>query len=237
MIAARTRNSPAPAQFPDGTRTVLNRDRDPREVFAEWLTGEGNPYFARNMCNRAWFWLMGRGIIHEPDDIRPDNPPQNPELLRYLEKELVASGYDLRHLYRLILNSATYQLSPVPGDAKAEENFACCAIRPLEAEVLVDALNSITGSTEQYSSAIPEPFSFIPDTQRAVQVADGSISSSFLEMFGRPARDTGLLTERNLQPSAAQRLHLLNSSHIQRRSSKAAWCSSRPRDRESSTKW
>jgi hypothetical protein len=205
------------AQFPDGTRTILNRDRDPREVFADWLTNAGNPYFARNICNRIWFWLMGRGIIHEADDIRSDNPPQNPELLRYLEKELVASGYDLRHLYRLILNSAAYQLSPVPGDGRAEENFACCAIRPLEAEVLIDALNSITGSTEQYSSAIPEPFSFIPETQRAVQVADGSISSPFLEMFGRPARDTALLSERNLQPRAAQRLHLLNSSHIQKK--------------------
>ena len=83
--------------------------------------------------------------------------------------------------------------------------------------MLIDALNSITGSTEHYSSNIPEPFSFIPDTQRAVQVADGSISSPFLEMFGRPARDTGLLTERNQQPSAAQRLHLLNSSHIQKK--------------------
>ncbi len=204
-------------QFPDGTRIVLNREKDPREVFADWLTGAGNPYFTRSICNRVWFWLMGRGIIHEPDDIRPDNPPQNAELLRYLEKELVSSGYDLQHQYRLILNSATYQLSPVPGAAKAEQNFACCAIRPLEAEVLIDALNSITGSTEHYSSNIPEPFSFIPDTQRAVQVADGSISSPFLEMFGRPARDTGLLTERNLQPSAAQRLHLLNSSHIQKK--------------------
>ena len=48
--------------------------------------------------NRIWAWLLGRGIIHEPDDIRDDNPPSNPELLAYLEKELVASGYDLKRL-------------------------------------------------------------------------------------------------------------------------------------------
>src|ERR1017187_1442789 len=44
---------------------------------------------------------------------------------------------------------------------------------------------------------------------------DGSISSSFLEMFGRPPRDTGLESERNNLPTTGQRLHLLNSSHIQ----------------------
>ena len=55
----------------------------------------------------------------------PDNPPSNPALLAYLEKELVASRYDLKHLYRLILNSQTYQFSSVPRAdvAQAEANF------------------------------------------------------------------------------------------------------------------
>jgi hypothetical protein len=83
--------------------------------------------------------------------------------------------------------------------------------------VLIDALNQITGTTEKYSSAIPEPFTFIPEDQRSIALADGSITSSFLEMFGRSARDTGLESERNNRPTAAQRLHLLNSSHIQRK--------------------
>ena len=57
---------------------------------------------------------MGRGLVHEPDDIRPDNPPSHPELLAYLEHELVASQYDIKHLYRLILNSETYQQASAP---------------------------------------------------------------------------------------------------------------------------
>jgi hypothetical protein len=81
----------------------------------------------------------------------------------------------------------------------------------------VSRYNQITGTTEKYSSAIPEPFTFIPEEQRSISLADGSITSSFLEMFGRPPRDTGLESERNSRPSAAQRLHLLNSSHIQRK--------------------
>jgi len=207
------------AAFPDGKSVKLSTDKDPREVFADWLIDAKNPWFARNIVNRVWSWLLGRGIIHEPDDIRPDNPPSNPELLAYLEKELVESKYDLKQLYRLILNSQTYQLSSIPKSDKAgaEANFAHYPLRRLDAEVLIDALNQITGTTEKYSSAIPEPFTFIPEDQRSIALPDGSISSSFLELFGRPSRDTGLESERNNRPAAAQRLHLLNSSHVQRK--------------------
>jgi hypothetical protein len=90
-------------------------------------------------------------------------------------------------------------------------------LRRLEAEVLIDALNEITGTTEKYSSAIPEPFTLLPEGQRSIALPDGSITSPFLEMFGRPPRDTGLESERNNRSTAAQRLHLLNSSQIQRK--------------------
>jgi hypothetical protein len=213
------------AVFPDGTPAKLSpaqpaaAGKDPREVFADWLITPKNPWFTRNIVNRVWSWLLGRGIIHEPDDIRPDNPPSNPELLTFLEKELVSANYDLKHIYRLILNSQTYQLSSIPRTAKpdGQANFSHYPLRQLDAEVLIDALNQITGTTEKYSSAIPEPFTFIPEDQRSIALADGSITSSFLEMFGRSARDTGLESERNNRPTAAQRLHLLNSSHIQRK--------------------
>ncbi len=81
-------------------------------MFADWLIDSEEPLVhAQNIANRVWSWLLGRGIIQEPDDIRPDNPPSNPELLALLEKDLIASHYDLKHLFRLILNSKTYQLS------------------------------------------------------------------------------------------------------------------------------
>ncbi len=207
------------AVFPDGTPAEIPPDKDPREVFADWLITPENPWFTRNIVNRVWSWLLGRGIIHEPDDIRPDNPPSNPELLTFLEKELISANYNLKHIYRLILNSQTYQLSSIPKTAKPEgqSNFSHYPLRQLEAEVLIDALNQITGTTEKYSSAIPEPFTFIPEDRHSIALADGSITSSFLEMFGRSPRDTGLESERNNRPTAAQRLHMLNSSHIQRK--------------------
>jgi hypothetical protein len=68
------------AVFPNGKPAKLSPDQDPREAFANWLIDSKNPWFTRNIANRAWAWLLGRGIIHEPDDIRADNPPSNPEL-------------------------------------------------------------------------------------------------------------------------------------------------------------
>jgi hypothetical protein len=207
------------AVLPDGTRVRLEADRDPREAFAAWLTSPSNPYFARAAVNRVWYWLMGRGMVHEPDDMRPDNPPSHPELLAYLERELVASRFDVKQVLRVILTSSTYQLSPIPASAPAapERSFAYALVRPLDAEVLIDALNQITGMGEQYSSAIPEPYTFIPPDQRSIALADGSIRSAFLETFGRPPRDTGLASERAAQPTAAQRLYLLNSADVQRK--------------------
>jgi hypothetical protein len=106
-------NAQTAAILPDGRKIQLSPDRDPREVFADWLVDGKNPQFTACIVNRVWDWLLGRGIVQEPDDLRADNPPANPELLAYLQHELVASHFNLKHIYRLILNSQTYQLSCV----------------------------------------------------------------------------------------------------------------------------
>jgi hypothetical protein len=215
--AGALNGSPRAAVFPDGKKVTLSPDQDPRAVFAGWLVK--NPQFARNLVNRAWSWLFGRGIVEEPDDFRADNPPANPELLALLAKKITASGYDFKALYRLMLNSQTYQLASLPksNGPEAGANFAYYPLRRLEAEVLIDAVDQITGTNESYSSAIPEPYTFIPGDLHSVALPDGSISSSFLEMFGRPARDTGLESERNNRVTASQKLWLLNSSAMQRK--------------------
>lgn len=216
--------NPAPvaaveAMLPDGTVVKLEPEDDPRLVFAAWLIRADNPWFARAVVNRIWAWLMGRGVVHEPDDIREDNPPSVPGLLEALEAELVRSKWDLKQVYRAILNSRTYQASSTPAgdDPAAASLFAHSAVRRLDAEVLADAIAAITGDREEYSSPIPEPYTFIPDSHPTVLLPDGSITSSFLEMFGRPARDTGLFSERNNDCTDAQRLFLLNSSAMQER--------------------
>jgi len=218
--AEKTNSGPmVEARFPDGAPARLGADTDPRVTFADWLVRPENPYFTRAIANRCWAWLMGRGIVQEVDDFRPDNPPTNPELLTYLERELRNANYDLKTLIRLILNSQTYQLSFLPDDPNRREetriNFGFYSLRRLEAEVLIDALNEITGGSERYTSSIPEPFTFLPENIRSIALPDGSISSPFLELFGRSPRDTGMESERNNRLTAAQRLHLLNSSQVQ----------------------
>jgi len=213
-----TKPAPSPtAMLPDGGVVKLTPRQDPREAFADWLVAPGNPWFARAMANRVWSWLLGTGVVHEPDDLRPDNPPSNPELLDLLEREFVSARFDVKHLFRVILNSKTYQRACVPTsrDPRAAGAFAHYAVRRLEAEVLIDAINQVTGTTEAYTSKIPEPFTFMPEGQRSIALADASVSSPFLELFGRSARVTGLESEqRTALPTVAQRLHLLNSTHV-----------------------
>jgi len=212
----RTQQAIAP-KFLGGKVAEAGSQEDLRQKFAEWLTAPQNPWFARNIVNRLWFWLFGRGIVHEPDDMRPTNPPTNPELLAYLERELVSHQYDLKHIFRLVLNSRTYQLSSKadPLSAKDVAHFAHHPVRRLEAEALLDAIGQVTETSEEFSSRIPEPYTKLPKGFRAAQVPDGSIVTPFLELFGRPPRDTPYEADRCEQTTMRQALHMVNSAHLE----------------------
>jgi hypothetical protein len=88
-------------------------------------------------------------------------------------------------------------------------------MRRVEAEVLIDAVNRITGSSDLYTSAVPEPFTYIPKEMTAVELADGSVTSPFLTLFGRSARATGMEGERINEMASTQWLYMLNSAAIQ----------------------
>ncbi len=211
--------------FPDGSEWKPVAQKDPRLAVADWLIRGKNPWFSKCMVNRVWAWLFGTGIIDEPDDIRPDNPPVNSALLQQLERSFVASRYDLRALFRSILRSTVYQSSskPVSRSGQAAGHFAWYPLRHVEAEVLIDSICRFTGTTENYMSMIPEPFTFVPTNLRSVTLPDGSIGSPFLEIFGRPSRDTGYASERGEKTTPTQRLHLLNSTHILSKLERGTW--------------
>jgi len=208
-----------PIVLPDGSTRTVAPGVDPRTVFADWLVEEPGHWLARSLCNRIWYWLFGRGIVHEVDDLRADSEPAVPGLLEHLAAQLLVARWDQRRVFRQVLLSATWQRSALPRcrDPNATGHFAHYPIRRIEAEVLIDALCQITGTVEEYTSPIPEPFTVIPPGTRAIALADGSTTSAFLELFGRPPRDTGLASERNDRPTAGQCLHLLNSSHVRRK--------------------
>lgn len=214
IVYLKKRVPPHKVTLPGGMEVMIPDSGDPRAAFAE--AAVAHPYFARALVNRVWYWLVGRGIVNEADDLRADNPPVNPELLDELADGFVKSGYDFRQLCRRIVNSAAYRTASGNG-AKAERHFASYTVRRLDAEVLDDAIRDLSGTPSKYSSVIPEPFTFIPPEARTITLADGSISGSFLILFGRPARDSGTLDERNDAINSSQRLKLFNSGELYRR--------------------
>lgn len=198
--------------FPDGKQVTYPANIDPRTLFATWLTNKENPYFTRNIVNRVWSWIFGAGIIDPVDQIRESSEPLSKELLTHLENYFIKSNYKVDALIEYIVSSACYDLSSIATTPSSQTLYKP---RRIEAEVLIDIFTKMSYNKENYMSAVPEPFTFVPPYVRAVKIADGTITSSFLELFGRSARDSGLESERDNQLSTSQQMHLLNSTHIE----------------------
>lgn len=191
----------------------MNDPIDRRVKLADWLTSPKNPFFARNLANRFWGYLMGRGLVEPLDDLRATNPASNPELLDALAEDFIAHKYDLRHLLRTIMNSRAYQLSSdVQAGNKADVlnvHYARFAVRRLAAEQLADAIDFATGTREKYAG--------LPLGTRAIQLPDTSVKSYLLDVFGRPARQITCECERTTQPNIAQAMHLLNGDFLNKK--------------------
>ncbi len=205
--------------MPDNKVLALEHGKDYRKEFAQWLTSEQNPLFARVMANRVWFWLMGRGVIDPVDDITPQSKASNQALLDFLEEEFISSGFDIKALFYLIASSDAFgRSSKSVGDTqKGAVHFAYYPTIRLGSEQLLDALGDITGSFDRYISRTPEPYSYYPADIRAVQLGDGSVTSPQIELFGRPSRDVSLESDRNNNLNSKQVLYLLNSAAILRK--------------------
>lgn len=134
------------AQFADETTAAALAERpdDPRDRLAALITAPHNERFAQVMANRLWQRLMGRGLVETIGDWEK-SAPTHPELLRWLGRELVRGGYDLRALARLILNSHAYQRAADPALAAPSPLFVAPAPRRIGAEQLVDSLFAATG--------------------------------------------------------------------------------------------
>ncbi|MDR3234052.1 MAG: DUF1549 and DUF1553 domain-containing protein [Planctomycetaceae bacterium] len=204
--------------FPDGTHGQVKAEQDPRQVFADWLVSPKNKQFNENIANRIWYWLFGSGLVDPPDNFSDENPPVHPAVLSYLAEELVREKYDMKHLVRLILHSAAFQQSSFPvkrgSSQQRQELFASYPVRRLDAEVLQDALSQIFGVSAKYTSEVPEPFASLPNHYRTIMIPDTSLTSSFLETFGRATRDAGLVSDRNNGITESQMLFLMNSAEI-----------------------
>ena len=185
-------------------------DEDPRLKLADWLGDKANPFFAKSLVNRYWKHFFRRGLVEPEDDIRDTNPPTNPELLDALAKHFTESGYDLKAVVRAITQSQTYQLSEKPNEHNGvdRQNFSRFYPRHLPAEVLLDAIDQLTGSKTDFAD--------LPPGTRAIALPDNSYnrSSGFLKVFGRPEGASVCECERVQSSSLAQSLHLMNAAEV-----------------------
>jgi hypothetical protein len=213
---------PMPPAPPDGQPLPLSDPRSRREYFANWLTSPENPYFARALVNRVWRHFLGRGLVEPEDDLRLTNPPTNAELLEALTRDFVQHRFDVKHLIRTILNSATYQRSSqtVPANEADDRFYSHYLVRRLPAEVVLDIYSQVTN--------VPTPFTQIkvgttggvagtnqfPLGTRALQLPDSLVVSGFLDSFGRPDRSQPCACERMSDASMTQALHLNNGQTL-----------------------
>lgn len=195
----------------------LNYQGDPREVVMAWMRKPDNPYFAKAIVNRVWAHYFGRGIIDPPDNLSAFNPATHPELLKELCDGFVANKYDLRWLHRTILNSRTYQQSSTPakGSESDRTHYAYFPLRRLPAEVMLDALNTATGTTEKMDMK----YYHWPDEMKTIEVPyapKNGFVNFVLETYGRPSRNSAVQCdcERENSASILQVLALANHPQV-----------------------
>ena len=198
--------------FPYEVKYEASEKATRRQQIAAWITSRDNALFVKSFVNRLWGYLFGVGIIEPIDDIRAGNPAANPELLDYLSSEFLKSNFDVRHVVRLICMSRTYQLSVKTNEWNRDDktNFSHALARRLPAEVLFDALHTVTGST----SAIPG----VPAGTRAAALPDAGVDlpGGFLATFGRPARESACECERSSGLQLGAIMALISSETINR---------------------
>jgi hypothetical protein len=192
-------------------------DRDPREAVMAWMRKPDNPYFAKAMVNRVWAHYFGRGIIDPPDNLSAFNAASHPELLNALCDGFVKNKYDLKWLHRTILNSRTYQQAsnPAKGAESDRTHYAYFPLRRMPAEVMLDALNTATGTTEKMDMK----YYHWPDEMKTIEVPyapRNEFVSYVLETYGRPKRNSAVQCdcEREGAASIFQVLTLANHPRV-----------------------
>jgi Protein of unknown function (DUF1549)/Protein of unknown function (DUF1553) len=186
-----------------------NADPDVRKRLAAWIVSPQNPFFARNFANRYWSYLVGHGIVEPVDDLRATNPPSNAALLDALAKDFADHKFDVKHLLRTICRSRVYQLAAerAPDRDRDGSLFTHRSLQRLSAEVLLDGVNQVCETSEQFAG--------LPEGTRSISLPDPTTASYFLATFGKPLRTTACECGRMAGPDLSQALHLANSTALQ----------------------
>ncbi len=205
-----------------------------REQLALRATDGSQERFNRNIANRLWYLMMGRGLVHTPDLHHKDNPPSHPELLDRLAKAMVDHQFDVKYMIRELALSNTYQrssLMPVgmTDEEASPERYAVALLKPLSPEQFAFSLMEATGLSgiERRSQAAkvdkdPRLADLAPeDPQRetlraklleaAVYNALKGSVTQFITLYGSSAGEP----EQDFQATVHQALFFNNGAQVQ----------------------
>ena len=201
----RTKTPPEPGFLDSSSGPIKSFDNRLEEV-ADWITS--HPRFAKVQANRIWSNLVGQPLVDPIDDVRETNPASNPELLQFLSKELIESGFDQKHLIRLITNSITYQLSSDPGlvlNVGTDLTFARAKVMRYPAEVIIDAAHKSMSIESEFSDSFKSKSAItMPGVDSVHLSKNPHENDKFLKIFGKPARLTNSDAERSNETTLAQ---------------------------------
>ncbi|MCC6362471.1 MAG: DUF1553 domain-containing protein [Bryobacterales bacterium] len=235
VLSVATRHEPEFSPPPPGARSSYRR-----KAFAEWLTSQQNPLFARVMVNRIWQHHFGEGIVRTPSNFgKTGERPTDPELLDWLASEFIRKDYSMKAMHKLMLMSAAYQMSSddnAAGVAADPENRFLWRMprQRLEGEIIRDNMLAVSGTLDAKTGG-PGVFPFIdpslfqgssgrtwagkPDNdpstwRRSIYIhSKRSIPLPMLDVFDKPDGITSC-PRRNRSTIAPQALILMNNSFV-----------------------
>ena len=105
-----------PAAVMFGKPVALTKDSNPIQEYAKWMTSSDNPRFTTVIANRLWKKVMGLGLIEPLDEMVDSSVPSNPDLMKFLTRQMVAVKYDMKAYLRMVLNTQTYQRESTKED-------------------------------------------------------------------------------------------------------------------------
>ena len=228
-----------PRRFPSilGGQTLAPDDQTSgRLALANWIVDPANPLTPRVMVNRIWLYHFGQGIVLTPNDFgKQGKPPTNPALLDWLSNRFIQSGWSIKSMHRLIMQSRTYQTESVhdpaliPGDP-ANEFLSGFRRTRLDAETIRDTLLFLGGDLDEqqggphpfppsseWSFTQHHPFKAVYETnQRSVYLMTQRIQRHpFLAIFDGP--DTSVSTpQRSTSTTPLQSLYFMNNPFVHR---------------------
>ena len=195
--------------LPEGTPELPENVEKPRSELASWIVAPENPLTARVMVNRIWQYHFDHGIVATANDFgRMGSRPSHPELLDYLANEFVSSGFSVKHIHRLILNSNTYQQASQPDNPelkklameKDSDNRLLWRFnrQRLDAEQIRDAILAVAGKLNNKQGG---PSVMIPIDQ-------GLVNTLYKPSQWAPAKDPAEHNRRSVYLIAKRNLRL-----------------------------